>query len=902
MEAETTFGQGLRQRRRHLDLTQAELAQQVGCAVVTIRKLEADEIRPSKPMAERLAQCLGIMPEHYPTFTAQARLTLPTAPPDTLPASTNLPTQLTPFIGRAVELAAIADRLHNPACRLLTIVGPGGMGKTRLALQAAGQAQAFAHGVYVVFLAPLLSAELLASAILDSLNAPAYDSDPTAHLLNYLADRQLLLVLDNFEHLLAGTDLVTQILRQVAGIKLLVTSRERLNLQGEWLLPLTGLSVPAPGESSKPDVTGTALQLFVQSACRVQPGFALIAANRTDMVRICQLVEGMPLGIELAATWVRLLDCQSIVQEIEKSLDFLSTTGRDVPLRHRSMRAVFEHSWRLLADHERSGLCQLSVFRGGFTRAAAESVAGVTLAMLSSLVDKSWVQVAASGRYNLHELVRQYTSEQLESTPSSTTQAVAERVRQHHSAYYSAFLQAQYQQLFDVAQRASLQAITTEIDNIRLAWHWAVEHVAVDLISASIDSLLVAADRRGWYQEIEQSFARTAASLKQVLLIGQPDTQQRQGIILVLARVLTNQGRLCARSRSTDEARHLCEEGLALLSELTLEQRQAQAYLEALKWLAYTVMSQGNYQEAESIFQEMLPIVRATNDHALHVMIFVGLSHIAYCQGEYGKAEQLARQSLADAESVGNMAGRLLSYDRLTQALSEQGRHEEAEEVGQENLRNIREFDDQVSLTSAYLTLGQVEIAAGNYSEAQRWHNEALLLYQQIGNHYIKVRALNGQGMVALCLGNPTAAQTLFTEAATLAKETGRNKELTFAWVGLGHAHIHLNERKSATEYLHLALHRGLEKQFLPEVMGSVTGLAALQVKMGRIGFAVELLAFVLHHPTTAQITKGQVQYLLTEQKQSMPPTEFAQHFVRGQQRQLDEVIGEILLLQGAYR
>jgi len=326
----------------------------------------------------------------------------------------NLPVHLTPFVGREVALAEIRDRLQDPACRLLTLVGPGGSGKTRLALEAAAaQVDHFAHGVFFVSLAPLDSAEAIVPTVAGALGFSFYEGvEPRQQLLDYLRQKCMLLIMDNFEHLLActerrpepcgepveplvegprrrdGVGLVTDLLKTAPQVKILVTSRARLNVQGEHLFPVAGMSFPdeetakdaalrrvhpEPGRRAQDVAQYSAVKLFLTSARQAQPGFKLTADNVTDVARICRLVQGMPLGILLAAAWVRMLTPAEIATAIGQSFDFLETDLRDVPERQRSMRAIFDHSWRLLTEREQKVFQALSVFRGGFTHQAADS-------------------------------------------------------------------------------------------------------------------------------------------------------------------------------------------------------------------------------------------------------------------------------------------------------------------------------------------------------------------------------------------------------------------------------------------------------------------------------------------------------------------------------------------------
>ena len=327
--------------------------------------------------------------------------------------SANLPSPTTSFVGRTEELSNISALLAAPDCRLLTLLGPGGIGKTRLALQAAeDQVPCFSHGVYFVSLAPVASVELLPLAVAGALQLSFYSrKDLRTQLIHALCEKRMLLLMDGFEHLLTGSDLLTDVLQAAPGVKFLVTSRERLNVQEEWLLMLTGLRVPNGGDP-EPLEDYSAVQLFGQRARQMQPSFQL-SDNAEAVTTICQRVEGMPLGLELAACWLRAMSCRQIAAHMG-SLDFLTSPLRNVPERHHSLRAVFEQSWRLLSEDERAVLTRLSVFRGGFDLPAAEQVAGATPLLLASLVDRALIRLNHSERYDIHELLRQFAAEKLE--------------------------------------------------------------------------------------------------------------------------------------------------------------------------------------------------------------------------------------------------------------------------------------------------------------------------------------------------------------------------------------------------------------------------------------------------------------------------------------------------------
>lgn len=375
------------------------------------------------------------------------------------------------FIGRDDELRDISALMHNPLCRLLTLVGPGGIGKTRLALEiVSSQLGLFPDGVHIAYLQATPSADLLVSAVAEALDFRFQpDGDPQSQLINYLRYQSALLVLDNFEHLADGAAFVSDILAAATAVKLLVTSRERLSLQEEWVYEVRGLDCPA--HDGEPDIEGYgAVQLFVHSARRVSPHFRLTKLCKSPVVRICRLVGGMPLGIELASAWTRALPCEEIAREIERSLDVLETSARNVPPRHRNMRAVFAPTWHRLLEEEQHVFMKLSVFRGGFTREAAESVAGATMRTLRSLVDKSLVRLDGNGRYTLHELLRQYGAEQLHNSPPEQEQTL----NLHRACYMALLARCEQMIVFRGQPKEALEIMENELENMRLAWQRAV--------------------------------------------------------------------------------------------------------------------------------------------------------------------------------------------------------------------------------------------------------------------------------------------------------------------------------------------------------------------------------------------------------------------------------------------
>jgi predicted ATPase/transcriptional regulator with XRE-family HTH domain len=370
-----------------------------------------------------------------------------------------LPFQPAPFFGREDELREIARILADPACRLLTLLGPGGIGKTRLAVEVArAQTGIFEDGVVFVSLAAVRTPQQIVTAIGDALQIRfAGQPDPLAPLLEFLRSRHTLLILDSFEHLLEGAELVHTILQSALRVAILVTSRERLNLQSEWLFDVEGLAYP-PDDAHRPghidDTEYSAVQLFLQRAMQVQPGFLLTPAAVATIAHICRHVAGMPLAIELAASNLRGVPLAEIERQIHSSMAMLTTTLRDMPERHRSLRVVFDQSWSLLDEPERALFSRMAVFRGGSTVHAASEVAGATLPLLTSLVEKSLLRqssITTEPRFVMLEPVHDYAREKLRA------QGEVETLRRRHATYYLALAEKVEAQWEDPAGEAAIE-------------------------------------------------------------------------------------------------------------------------------------------------------------------------------------------------------------------------------------------------------------------------------------------------------------------------------------------------------------------------------------------------------------------------------------------------------------
>jgi predicted ATPase/DNA-binding NarL/FixJ family response regulator len=606
----------------------------------------------------------------------------------------------TPFVGRLRELTEIASRLNDPNCRLLTLVGPGGIGKTRLALESARQ---FPEA-YFVPLQPLTSSDFIISALADAIGFQFYSgSDPKQQLLDYLREKSWLLVLDNFEQLLDGATLLSEILAAAGNLRLLVTSRERLNLVEEWVLDIGGLAYPL-NEYEADTERYSAVELFVQQARRVKSSFSLTDANHSAVIFICRLVGGMPLGIELAASWVRVLSCEAIAEEIERSLDILETPARNVEPRHRTMRAAFAPTWERLSEDERGVFMRLSVFRGGFTHEAAEQVASASLRILSTLVDKSLLRVDANGRYDLHELLRQFAAEKL--APHEHNQAY-----QAHCAYYIGFLHERWEYLKGNHQKRALAEIEVEIDNVRASWHWAVMHNCGEEINQAMKSLWFFYDTRSLYPEAQQAFQIAAESAA------------RQGTTLTLGRLLARLGGFYFSLSRPEHARSLLEESVAILREQHAHQDVAFALLR----LSEVVMfSESNPTGAKVYLEETLSLCREPDDwwEAAYALRWLAFADIIL--EDFEKAAPRVQESLAIYLEHQDKWGTAIVLSLAGLVALGMGDFEEAMRAGRESLALCREIGLQWATVNSLLSIAGAACALGDYRESKQRFYEAL--------------------------------------------------------------------------------------------------------------------------------------------------------------------------------
>jgi predicted ATPase/DNA-binding CsgD family transcriptional regulator len=633
---------------------------------------------------------------------------------------TNLPAESTPFIGRRDELSEIRRQLG--ATRLLTLIGPGGIGKTRLALKAAeGAANDFENGRYFVALAPLRSAKHLIQTIAEAVRFPlATQEDPQHQLLRHLKKRQLLLVMDNFEHLLDGAGTISEILLTAPAVKILATSRVRLNLQSETIFNVVGMDFPDQAGLIDPlfddAINYDAITLFIHSASKVRPGFDPTPDDVRQIANICQVVGGMPLAIELAAAWLHILNVDEIVTELEGGLDILATELRDAPHRHRSIRTVFDTSWSMLDQTEQEVFLNLSIFRGGFTRQAAQQVAGASLLLLAGLVNKSFLSHDPdSGRFEVHELLRQYGQERLESKPEACRSAQNE-----HAAYYAEFMRERWDDLKGRRQLLALAEIEADIENVRAAWSYDLEQKNAPQIWMFSKGLWHVYWIRWWNHAGMELFGEAVKALE-----GEEDEQA------VASRALAKafQGFFMAWLGLADQGYALTKDSAGTLEKFDHPEALSLAY-DSLGVNAYMI---NRYSEEVAASNKMLAIATELNDPWLLAFSLFAVSMGTLLMEDYPEAKRLAESNLKINEEIGDVIGSALPLIVLGHASLALGEFHNAKGYYQRCLKISQQvgFPYAIQTTSKYL--GKVSLATGEIVEAESHLLHSLSITKEIG-------------------------------------------------------------------------------------------------------------------------------------------------------------------------
>jgi serine/threonine protein kinase/tetratricopeptide (TPR) repeat protein len=756
----------------------------------------------------------------------------------------NLPVQLTSFIGRKDEIKEISQLLSQDSCRLLTLVGPGGIGKTRLAIEVAAQNLAdYSDGICYVPMAPVPSPDFILTTIADALGLSLHTHgsvDPKNQLLDYLARRKSLLVLDNYEHLIDGTGMIIEILKHAADMKLLVTSRERLNLQGEWLFNVSGLTYPENG-SSDGDIEGSALELFIERARSADSRFTINVEEREHIVHICRLVDGIPLGIELASSWVSVLSSQEIANEIEKNLDFLASTMQDIPEKHRSMRAAFDYSWEMLSEEQGDVFRKLSVFQGGFSRRAAEKVAGAGLLDLHALVDKSFVRRVEADRFEIHELLRQYGEKKL------GEDAEAYRaINKNHSRYYLELLNQGEKKLIGEGQLEGRDEVQSEIENIRSAIHWRISEGNEKDVLSAFRILFNFYFIQGYYEGVEsyKNFANIIAD------------HYQPGFDPSLPG--------------------------------------SRMYLSALAYQAYYLSMAGSIKASDELLGKLLPGLRDL-DLQLELMVcLVGLGINCTYRGEYEVGEQYFIEANQIGERIQDYVGIVAVNIWLGWVYYEIGDHQAALKEWQKGESMSIELRNRLMLTFVQSKLALLGEDTGDFEYAIKMQLEARESFKYFGDQVGVGYATGRLSLSLLGIGEYQEAKRFGQESYRSFKEMNHRWGIPASLCWIGFAEIALGEYWDAWGHLIEALNLSQVGQISTLVLYSLVGVGLLLVKCGKSDQGVEILSYVIANPATPSLYREIAEEGLSDLEGELPEEAIAAAKERGETSELEQILDSI--------
>jgi predicted ATPase/DNA-binding CsgD family transcriptional regulator len=856
----------------------------------------------------------------------------------------NLPVAATPFVGRERELTVLAELIADPQARIITITGPGGIGKTRLALEAAkrqlaldekgddGQQElSFPDGIFFVSLASITSPAEIEATLAAALGFHFQDAgrgsrSDRQQILDYLEYKQMLLVMDNFEHVLDGRTLLTEIGSRAAGIKQLLTSRERLQLLGEQLFPLQGLEMPPAGVSEEEALAGyAAAQLFLNISRRTVPDFQLLKGDAKQLQRICRLVEGMPLGLELAASWVGLLPLSEIASEIEMSLSLLVTEYGDVIQRHQSMQATLDVSWNRLSSEQKLSFQELTVFRGGFTRAAAQEVAGATLPLLVTLANKSWLSYDRQGdRYHIHELLRQYGVGKLRLDPTHK-----EEVRQRHGTYFCIYLKEREADWFGARQQEVALEVRDEIDNIQRAWRWAVARVDVVLIAQGLNSLC-----RFYFWEGRKSDGQKACRLAQESLSKSIAEQQSDDpqCLTLWSRTLAWEADFVRSSPQKEELLAASQQLLDRASQTGWDTRAVQAFIYLQK--AYAAVSK-DYEEAIRFGDLGLELFRELGDRwgEAEVLGFVGGRYNFL--GAFDRARDLLHESLEIRKQLGDTQGIAVTTIDLGLVAQHQGKYQEAESLHRQGLRLYRQLENRSRESMGLTVLSFDQSWAGKFLAAGETAKLALELERDLGNvrnlwshialtlatihlgRYDETMAkategldiagqrgyLTEQGFALMFLGDIAFVEGDFARARDyLLQSASLLAELRYVYQALPRANLCYvvraqDDGKLARDYLASALRSGIEFRSITPIMYCLPVAALIAADEGHPERAVELysLAQQFGHITNSRWFREVACRELDEVRDTLPPDVASAAEARGRELNLWSTANDLL-------
>jgi serine/threonine protein kinase len=737
----------------------------------------------------------------------------------------NLPAQSTMFVGRESEMDTVGQFLNDKSGRLMTILGPGGMGKSRLAIETALQhLPDFEEGCYFVALAPLTEAERIPLALADALGLKAQGSGDALkqQLFDYLEDRQMLLIFDNFEHLIEAAPFVSELLESAPKLKILATSRQKLALHAENILNLDGIQFPNWETPADVHEFG-AVKLFMQTALRLQPKYNFTDADMMYIARICNLVQGMPLGILLAAGWMEILSPKEIADSVSKSFDFLETEASDLPARQRSIRAVFDYSWNLLSDEEREFFAKFSLFRDGASREAVQAVTGASLQALARIVNKSLLRRNAdTGRYDIHELLRQYAAEKLSQRSDADTS------RSAHSEYYLNLLAERGKFFKRDEQLEAIMEIERDFENVQAAWYWAGAQRNFNLMARAIEAMHMYTQGRSRFIEHHALFDFAREALK-------PRAGEEPQVVWAIALALHN--------RTVYGVIPLLQQAYAIVRQKG--NKHDIAYVASQMGRSYIYHESDNEKSVEYL-QESLAIFRELGDN---FYISQTLIRLAFALSSLGRGEvfgDLIRESLAFSREINNHNGIALCLLNLGSWERGFGNYQQSIEYYLEGQRIYRHLRDLAFLCGLELELATLYFTVGQFDEAKALTGGIEAVAADLSDNLTKGSALVLRAWEKLFEEN-------YEEALKLAEQSepllATNLSIVFmAYFGEAAALLGLGKFSESGAYIQLLIKSGITFHSVEIKLLTLTVLS-LKTAQESPEKALEMLALFDTHP-----------------------------------------------------
>lgn len=775
----------LRQYEDFTALLQAEMEAEPGPEIAALAgQIRQGAVAPSQAPAAGRAE-------------AAPRVSAPVEKGRAIPGS-GLPVQTTPFVGRKRELEDLTALLAQDEHSLITLVGPGGIGKTRLAIQVGEQArERFPDGVVFIPLAPLNSERSLLPALASILRVNLLDqADPLDQMIRYLAEKKVLLIWDNFEHLIGSAVLLVEFLLGAPSLKMLVTSRERLNLASETVFEVSGLGFP--GEDQMELDQFSSYQLFVQSARRANPAYRPAEEEKAHIAHICRLVEGMPLAIELASSWAHILTAAEIAAELKQDIGALTSRLRDTDPGHRSLRAVFHHSWDLLPPAEQALFPRLSVFRSGFDRPAAVHAAGASLETLSGLVDRSFLRLNARRRFEIHELLRQYGEEKLRQDPAAEQETL-----RRHGEYYQELMARCEPLLKSPRQKEALDEIEANLENVRLAAVRALQHRDWEAVDRMLNSLYLFYSVQGWTVEGE-------ALLNAALEICSPPDGDYEGLPpprrLALARLLIRHGALLFNLYQINRA--LAQMTLArrlLDREEALEERTLMDYE-----IAYALIDEEEHRLVNAELDDIARRLSERGDLWTLSICYLALSILRDDVFNSHYAQEAART----AREVGNRQILVEALNLIGMAAQMRGDYLLARQRFLEGLEISREINYRWGISLSLDYTGYAARLIGDFDESRRLHEESMEISREIKDLLGVAGSYDNLGLVALDQGDVDQARELFERGFALREEVGNIFNLAVSHENLGFACLETGQLEQARDHFLWSLERSSKLNF----------------------------------------------------------------------------------------